>query len=108
MFKSLFALSTLIASSAIAMDYEAIKVSVWKKTETIMGEEFIAATESVADYVAALPRPVQPLKPNQFECQVKGRATQPTIQQSGPTPTYNSWTNIIMVYDIKDCVALRD
>lgn len=108
MFKSLFVLSTLVASSAIAMDYEAIKLSVWKKTETIMGEEFIAASEAVADYVAALPRPTQPLKPNQFECQVKGRATQPSVHQTGPAPTYSSWTNIITVYDIKDCVALRD
>lgn len=108
MFKSIFALSCLIVSSALAMDYEAVKVSVWKKTETIMGEEFIAANEAVADYVAALPRPAQPLQPNQFECQIKGRAVQPSVQNSGPKPTYSSWTNIITVYDIKDCVALRD
>ena len=107
MFKTLCILSTLIASSAMAMDYEAIKVSVWKKGETIMGEEFIAANEAVADYVAALPRPTQPIKPNQFECQVKGRAIQPSVHQNGPTPTYSSWTNIITIYDIKDCVAIN-
>lgn len=108
MLKMLCALSIFNVTSAMALNYEAVKVAVWKKGETIMGEEFVAATEAVADYVSALPRPTEPFKPNRFDCQVKGRVIQPTVHTNGTTPPPISYTNIITIYDIKDCVAIRD
>ena len=99
----------IISLSAHAMEFSPIKLNVWTKGETVAGEEFIAATEAVADYLATLPRPTgNSLKSFKYGCQGKARYIRPDLQSFGSNPPINGWTEIRTIYDLKDCVAISD
>lgn len=91
------------ALTAGAMDSEKIRVAVWKKGESIAGEDFIAGTEAVVDYLATLKRPTDPLKAIRYNCMVKGRRVRPSVQ-STQFNSARSWAEVITIYEIKDCV----
>jgi hypothetical protein len=93
-------------SLAFSMDFSSKKVVVWKRGEAIAGEEFIAANESVVDYLATLERPTGPFKTIVYQCQVKYRDISPTVQNNNAGSTMNnSYLFIRTVYDIKDCIS---
>jgi len=86
------------------MDFSSKKVALWKRGESMAGEEFVAANESVVDYLATLKRPSEPFKANVYQCQVKYRDTSPTVQNNASNTVNNGYVFIRTVYDMKDCV----
>ena len=99
---------SVVSLNAVAIAPETVRLSVWKRGETISGLEFVAASEAVSDYLDTLKRPTDPLKAIRYNCQVKGRYTRPEVTQFGSTSTTTQYANIIMLYDIKDCVETTD
>ncbi|MBM4304476.1 MAG: hypothetical protein FJ112_09130 [Deltaproteobacteria bacterium] len=96
-----------VNSLAFSMDFSLKKVAVWKRGESMAGEEFIAANESVVDYLATLKRPTEPFKIIVYQCQVKYRDISPTVQNNNAsTNITNSYLFIRTVYDIKDCILV--
>lgn len=95
-----------VGTDALGMAFEPVKIILWRRGETLLGEEFLAANEGVVDYLATLKRPTEGLKGIRYECQVKGRAIQPTVQSSGGTTGGTTWSSVwlAMIYEIKDCV----
>ena len=95
--------------TASAMEFTSIRLSLWSKGETVAGEEFIAATESVVDYLATLPRPTGvSLKSFKYGCQAKTRYIRPDLHSIGSNPPVNGWIEIRTIYDLKDCTAIND
>lgn len=94
----------LVNSEIYGMDFSSKKVALWKRGESMAGEEFIAANESVVDYLATLKRPSEPFKANVYQCQVKYRDTTPSVQNNGGTTIDNGYVFIRTVYDMKDCI----
>lgn len=90
----------------MAIEWESTKVTTWRKGETIVGDDFIAQTEAVADYLAALRHPVAQFERIQFNCQVKARVISPSVTQSGTNPPQYNYVQIVSIYDIKDCVEI--
>lgn len=94
-----------IATDAVAMAYEPIKLFVYKRGESIGGEEFIAANETVMDYLATLKRPTDPLKGIKYNCQAKGQYIRPSVWQNNAGTNNYAYVDIRTVYDLKDCTA---
>ena len=86
-----------------ALEFKDTKVVAWKKGTSIGGDDFLAATETVADYLDALPHPTGGFETISYVCAVKSRSVFPTVinQPIGGGPTL--YTLVRMVYDIKDC-----
>ena len=93
-----------LASNAFAMDFISKKLMTWKRGETIGGEEFVAATEDVADYVSKLQRPTDVFKSMTYLCQMKLREINPSVYSNGSgSPGTQGYIYIRTVYAIKDC-----
>lgn len=96
-------LGWMVSSSALAMEAEKIKVTVWKKGEAIAGNDFVAANEAVVDYLATLRRPTEGLKGIRYNCTVKGRLSQHSVYVDN-----RPWfANVITVYELRDCVEIQ-
>ncbi len=93
-----------MSGDLFAMSAEAMRVSVWRKGESIGGEEFIAANEAVVDYLATLERPTGMFETIKYRCQVKSRTIRPTVMGNTSTGTgLNQYVWIRTVYELKDC-----
>jgi len=99
-------LGFLLTGQAIAMEPESIRVSLYRKGETIAGEEFIAANEGVVDYIATLRRPTEGLRPIRYNCTVKGTAIRPGVQNIGSIPSPQPWVQIVTIYEMRDCIEI--
>lgn len=96
------------ALSASAMEFTQVRLSTWSKGETIFGEDFIAANESVVDYLATLPRPTESgFKSLKFNCQAKIRYIRPDLHTIGTNPPVNGSVDIRTVYELKDCTPIQ-
>lgn len=97
----------LFAANSLAMDYAAKKLQTWKRGETIAGEDFVAATEEVADFASKLQHPTDPFKYMTYLCQIKYREIIPTVYINTPgQPSLRGYTRVQTVYAIKDCVLV--
>ena len=94
-------------SLASAMAFAPARLSVYRRGEALFGEDFAVANEQIVDYVAALRHPTGPLERIVYNCSVKARITQPSIYPSNAT-TGAAYTQVTMVYDLKDCVEAAD
>lgn len=92
--------------TASAMEYENVKLVLYKKGESILGESFLPATEAVVDYIATLPRPETAFQGVKYDCMVKGTAVRNSVYQSG-TSTSNAWVTSMIIYDIKGCAPSK-
>ena len=99
-------MAVLVMTSPLnAMEYTTRKLALWKKGESISGDDFIAANEQVVDYLATLERPTGSFKAIVYQCQIKSRLISPYIQQQNVGGNANtSYVYLLSVYDIKDCV----
>ena len=99
----------VFSSRVSAMEFTSKKLYIWRHVETIAGEEFTAANETVVDYIAGLARPTEPFHANVFQCQVKYRETQPSIViNNGGGTNLSGYINMNAVYDIQDCAKIGD
>ncbi len=100
---TLFFLAVVMAADVFGMTAEPTRLNVWRRGETIGGEEFVANNEAVGDYIATLPRPTELLKPKRFNCMAKMRDISPTARPtSGSGPSSSVVINT--VYELRDCV----
>ncbi len=93
-----------MSGELFAMPSESVRVAVWRKGESIGGEEFIAANEAIVDYLATLERPTGMFETIKYRCQVKSRSIRPTVYGNVGTTSVNEYVWVRMVYDLKDCV----
>lgn len=96
----------LLSIDALALEFEPTRVTVWRRGESIGGEEFLVANEAIEDYIATLKRPTEVLKGIRYQCLAKGRLIQPYVRQSTGSGTGTSWVYVQMVYALKDCVEM--
>jgi len=98
-----------IASLAIAMEVRDVRLVLWKKGEAIGGDDFVAANESVVDYLATLERPTDPsfMKVIKYNCKAKYRIARPslTLQQASAT-SITGYVSIVSVYELNDCTKI--
>ncbi len=100
-------LGLFLASTSFAMEYETVKVTVWRKGATIYGETF-HATEAVLDYLATLKHPTEGFKTIRYVCQAKIRAIQQSLRNVPAGSTSNPpYLISTMVYDLKDCTESK-
>jgi hypothetical protein len=95
-----------LVNGAIAMEAQTAKLVVWRRGESIAGEEFVAASEAVVDYLATLERPTENFKVIKYSCQIKQRAIAPSFQTTGEANTVTSSVVVRMVYELRDCKKL--
>lgn len=93
----------LISIETFALMAQPTRVVLYRRGESIGGEEFIVPDEKIVDYLATLPRPSEPLKGIPYNCSVKSRVIKPSVYSVGGTQS--SWTTIRTVYELKDCIA---
>ncbi len=101
----------IVASQSFAMDFQKARLVLWRRGEAIAGEDFILGTEAAVDYMATLKRPTGTLITDniKYNCLVKYRLTQPSLQLSGGAAQPQSgWVNVQVVYELKDCAPIRD
>lgn len=91
-----------LSQSAFALDYETLRISVWKKGETYYGHDLVAANEVVADYLVNLQRPAESNKSIKYDCQIKLLVRDLKVNFSPPT-TDMAWATLLTVYDVKNC-----
>ena len=100
--RTLFILGLLVSLEAAAMDAETVKMAVWRRGESIGGEEFIAANEGIVDYLATLKRPTGTWEVIKYSCQAKYRTIYPTVRATGNTNS--DYVTVRMVYALSGCV----
>lgn len=99
---------SVFANATFAMDFTTKKLYMWKKGETIAGDDFIAANEDVVDYIATLNRPTEPFKSIVYQCQMKTRMISPNVQyQNTGNNSGTYYVYLLSVYGIKDCQQLN-
>ena len=96
----------LALTEAWAMDAESMKVTLWKRGESIAGEEFIVMNESIVDYLATLKRPTETFGKISYTCQVKARSIRPDVYSSPSETSINRYVYLLSVYELRDCVEL--
>jgi len=101
-----FFLLAILGGDIVAMESEPVKLTLWRRIETIGGEEFLAANEGVIDYIATLPRPTQPMTGLRYNCAAKMRYIRPTVRQFSATGA-SQWVDVRMVYELKDCTEIK-
>ncbi len=102
------ALSIFISSQVKGMEFTSRKLHVWKRGETMAGDEFIAANEEVVDYLATLKRPSETFKSIAYQCEVKARDISPSIQNNNVGTNNNpSYVYLKSVYAIRNCVPIN-
>lgn len=113
MFKVLGIFISLLVSlpiDAFSMEAETLRLNVYRRGETILGEEFVAANEQIVDYLAALDRPTGTMEMFRYNCTVKSRRIRPSFYQINSTATdrVEGWVEVRMVYEIKNCARVSD
>ncbi len=98
----LLVFGVLLSMQCFAMDFESIRLSVWRKGESIAGEEFVAANEGVIDYLATLRRPTEIFKSIRYRCNAKGQTIRPSVNGT-PSGSTSQYIWLRTVYDLKDC-----
>ena len=98
-----FALLATAATEAWALDFRSARVAIYAKGEEIGGEEFLTATEEVADVFATFQRPTSRLEAKMYRCQVKDRVITPYVTNLGGSDPYSRYVTVRMLYAIKDC-----
>ncbi|MEZ4751115.1 MAG: hypothetical protein R3B54_10995 [Bdellovibrionota bacterium] len=101
----LLLLALLLSLELVAMEAETVKMAVWRRGESIGGEEFIAANESIVDYLATLNRPTGTWEVIKYSCQAKYRTILPTVRTTGSS-NYD-YVTVRMVYALSDCVEVE-
>lgn len=99
-------LAILVSLDALGLSVETTRVALWRRGESIAGEEFIAANEGIIDYLATLPRPSGALEAYKYNCQVKSRLIRPSlrgISGSGTSGMQSGYVEVRMVYELRDC-----
>ena len=102
-----FALALLlgIALDAAAMVAEPTRLAVWRKGETIGGEEFVAVTEAVVDYIGTLRRPTEIFKAIRYDCVAKSRLIRPSVRPTAQGTTQQT-IEVRAVYELRDCTEV--
>lgn len=98
-------LGLLNTATIFGMDYQKTKLTLWRRGEEIAGEEFIAATEQVVDYLKTLKRPTEGFNTIKYSCEAKSRLIRPVVRQtdlSGRT----LYVDIRTVYDLQNCTEI--
>lgn len=95
------------AAAAVAMPFQDARLVVFARGETLLGDEFVAATEQVVDFLAALKRPQGPFGRINYDCSVKFRTSEPSVTPTGGTNPTPGYVPITMVYAFKDCVEAK-
>ncbi len=103
---SLLVLIGAVAGEAQALEAETVKVTLYRKGESIAGEEFIVMNETIIDYLATLKRPTETFGRIQYSCQVKSRAIRPDVYSSPSDPAVTRYVWVNAVYDLRDCVEI--
>ncbi len=98
----LFGLFLIFSADLLALTAEPVRVVMWKNGETILGSEFIAATEGVADYLNTLPHPTEILKGTAYNCMGKVRFVDLEVRTMTSPMTY-SYGDLPTVYELSDC-----
>ena len=96
-------LAMLLAVEAMGMEAKQMRMSVWRKGESIGGEEFVAANEAIVDYLATLRRPTGVFETIRYQCLVKMRAIRPTVMGGNTTSSPSTYVWVNTVYELKDC-----
>ena len=102
-FSTFLILGILLSTAGFAMDYESIRLTVWRKGEGIAGEEFVAANEGVLDYLSTLKHPTDPYKSIHYQCSAKGQSIRPSVMGTPIGSSSNLYVWVRTVYDLKDC-----
>jgi hypothetical protein len=97
-------LLTGMAGNVFAMESESLRVAVWRKGESIYGEEFVAANEAVVDYLSTLKRPTGMFDVIKYRCNVKSRTIRPSVTGGTTGTGITQYVWVRTVYDLKDCV----
>ena len=100
-FVSLFLLTVVLSTEAVAMVAEKTRVVLWRKGEEIAGEEFILFDERIVDYLATLPRPTETLKAFKYDCMVKSRVIRPSVYPQQQSQYQN--VEVRTVFELRDC-----
>ena len=111
--KNLIGLGALLglltfAADGFAMVAQPTRLVMWRRVETIGGEEFVAANEAIVDYLGTLTRPTEPGKGLRYDCLAKTRTIQPSVYVFGgsnPNPGQGS-VFVTMVYELHDCTPV--
>ena len=96
-------LGLLLAMEVLGMEAKPMRMSVWRKGESIAGEEFVAANEAIVDYLATLRRPTGVFETIKYQCQVKMRAIRPSLMGTTTPSSTAAYVWVNTVYDLKDC-----
>ncbi len=93
-----------IGPIANAMVAETSRINLYQRGESMAGEEFIAMSEGVVDYIATLKRPTDPQLVIRYNCSVKSRRIRPSVHNIGTTnPGY---VEVRAVYEMRDCTEI--
>ncbi len=100
--------SLCLGTASFGMEAQTTKLVIWRGGEDIAGEEFIAANETIVDYLATLRHPTQGFQHADYHCSVKSRRIYPSVlpYNSSQTGTQQQYTTVNMVYELKDCVEI--
>jgi len=98
-------LALIPAFEAAALVAEPTRLSLWKRGETIAGEEFVAATEEIVDYIATLRRPTEAMKTIRYGCLAKARLIRPSLRNTGTTSS-QGYVEVRAVYQLKECAEI--
>lgn len=96
-------LGMILAVELMGMEAKPMRLSVWRKGESIGGEEFVAANEAIVDYLGTLRRPTGIFETIRYQCQVKMRAIRPSVMGNNPPASTTTYVWVNTVYEIKDC-----
>lgn len=99
-------LGLLVSVEVSAMITETVKMTVWRRGESIGGEEFIAINEEIVDYLATLNRPTGTWEVIKYSCQAKYRTIQPSVWAIGSTGN-SQYVTVRTVYALSDCVEIE-
>ena len=108
MIRRLFFVPALLgAVELFGMESQTFRLNTYRRGETILGEEFLAANEQVVDYLATLRHPSGPLEVVKFNCVGKTRLIEPSVRHLGSPSSNSDYVEARMVYDIHDCAELQ-
>ncbi len=96
------------ALDLFAMTSEPTRLNLYRRGETIAGEEFLSFDEAIVDYIATLKRPTDLYAVIKYNCTAKSRLIRPSVvpYNSSSTNSQNQWVEVRVVYELKDCTQL--
>jgi len=111
MIRTSFALAVFVlglSAELFAMTSEPTRLVLFRRGETIAGEEFLAFDEGIVDYIATLKRPTDLYSNIKYNCTSKSRLIRPSVvpYNSSSTNVQNQWVEVRVVYELKDCTQI--